>query len=177
MRSLLSAVACAVLLAVMPPAHADGGFHEPWIAVGSVRSVADGDTMHVATRSQGEVIVRLAGIDAPERGQAYWRTARSFVLQATAGKDVTIGCHKRDRYGREICRVWVDSVDLPAALLAAGLAWHYREFLREQTPEERATYARLEDEARAARRGLWREPDPQPPAECRKGRREQLPCR
>src|SRR5215831_3157900 len=62
------------------------------------------------------------------------------------GKDVRADCNKRDRYGRDVCRVWVTPLDCPncgltldvaLAQLTVGLAWHYKRFENEQTPEER----------------------------------------
>jgi endonuclease YncB( thermonuclease family) len=50
----------------------------------------------------------------------------------------------------------------------AGMAWHATPYQREQTPHEREEYARAEEAARAARRGLWVDPNPVPPWEWRK---------
>jgi endonuclease YncB( thermonuclease family) len=50
----------------------------------------------------------------------------------------------------------------------AGMAWHYKEYQREQAPEDRELYAKAEDEARSARRGLWRDADPVEPSAFRK---------
>lgn len=166
--ALLAGPACAV---------ADRGFHEPWIEIGTVIKAADGDTLQVATAGHGAVTVRLAGIDAPERGQAHWRAARGWLVAATTGRAVTIGCYKRDRHGREVCRVWVGGLDVPAALVAAGLAWHYADYAAEQTPEEREAYPALEASARRDRRGLWQDPDPQRPDLCRQARRRRAGCR
>lgn len=80
-------------------------------------------------------------------------------------------CWKRDRYGREICSVFVGSRDAGLEMIRAGYAWHYKEFEREQNAEERAMYAQSEADARSARRGLWREPGAVPPWAWRKERR------
>lgn len=48
-----------------------------------------------------------------------------------------------------------------------GMAWHYKRYEAEQHPADRAAYAAAEDAARAARLGLWSDPDPVPPWEWR----------
>lgn len=54
----------------------------------------------------------------------------------------------------------------------AGLAWHYKKYQNEQTPNDRELYSGAEIEAGEAKRGLWHDPEPQPPWEYRKMRRE-----
>ena len=49
-------------------------------------------------------------------------------------------------------------------MIRAGLAWHYKRF--DSTP----AYAAAESEARAARRGLWSDPNPTPPEQFRHGK-------
>ena len=50
----------------------------------------------------------------------------------------------------------------------AGLAWHYKKYQKEQSPEDRALYSAMEVEAREVKRGLWHDPAPVPPWEHRK---------
>ena len=63
-------------------------------------------------------------------------------------------CHKRDRYGREVCKVIRGGTDANLEQIKAGFAWWYREYAKEQTPEDRASYAAAEDDARAQRRAV-----------------------
>ena len=51
-----------------------------------------------------------------------------------------------------------------------GLAWWYREYAHEQARRERLVYRDEEDAAKAARRGLWKDPKAIPPWAWRKGR-------
>ena len=78
-------------------------------------------------------------------------------------KTVEAHCHKKDRYGREVCKVMRGATDVNLEQLRAGMAWWYREYAKEQTAEDRATYAAEEERAMAARAGLWKEPKPVPP--------------
>lgn len=137
----------------------------------------DGDTLHVTSAEGKSLKVRIAGIDTPERGQAYWRVARSHLIELAQAEELRLACYKKDQYERSICRVWSGGRDVAASLLEQGLAWHYKQFESEQTPAERELYARLQTEAQKSRLGLWREPDPMNPSECRKARRSGLKCR
>ncbi|MCU0932588.1 MAG: thermonuclease family protein, partial [Serpentinimonas sp.] len=63
--------------------------------------------------------------------------------------------------------------DASLAQLQAGLAWHYKEYEREQPREDRLAYAEAEDAARAARRGLWQDRQPLAPWDFRRQARAQ----
>ncbi len=67
---------------------------------GKVVKITDGDTLYVLDANYKEHKIRLAGIDAPERKQAYGLAARKHLASMVAGKQVTIEYQKRDRYGR-----------------------------------------------------------------------------
>ena len=65
---------------------------------GKVVEITDGDTIHVLDANYEQHKIRLAGIDAPERTQAYGLASRKHLASIVAGKQVTIAYHKRDRY-------------------------------------------------------------------------------
>ncbi|MGH8729145.1 MAG: thermonuclease family protein [Burkholderiales bacterium] len=48
-----------------------------------------------------------------------------------------------------------------------GLAWHFKKYEDEQPAMDRVKHSRAESDARAARVGLWRDPQPVPPWEFR----------
>ena len=73
-----------------------------------------------------------------------------------AGQSVAVEWAKTDRYGRKVGKV-----------LLAGLAWHYKQYQREQSPTDQQSYAAAEIEARQVQAGLWRDADPVPPWEFR----------
>ncbi len=58
----------------------------------------DGDTFHYRNVQGVEVKVRVAGFDAPERGQPYSRVATERMRSLTAG-GAQCDCYKNDRYG------------------------------------------------------------------------------
>jgi endonuclease YncB( thermonuclease family) len=84
------------------------------------------------------------------------------------GKDITVVYQKTDQYGRLVGKILIDGMDVNLAQVKAGMAWHYKEYEREQSVEDRDLYAKAEDEARADRRGLWQDADPVEPSAFRK---------
>lgn len=174
MRILLAFLVC---LAVCH-AHAKGPYeHEAWTASGKVVRVYDGDTIDLQTRDRGVIRIRFAGIDAPERGQAFARKAAEHLQLLLEGKATEARCFKTDDFGREVCNVFVADNDIGLEMLRAGLAWHFKRFQDEQEPADRDRYARAEEEARAAGRGLWAGQVPMAPWECRRAKREGGACR
>jgi endonuclease YncB( thermonuclease family) len=140
--------------------------------LGRVVGVADGDTVTVLDAEREPHRIRIAGIDAPEKRQAYGERAKQHLSDLVYGKTVLVVWDKRDRYGRIIGRVLAPecdrtscsySVDAGLEQLKAGLAWHYKQYEKDQRADERARYSASEREARARREGLWREPDALPP--------------
>jgi micrococcal nuclease len=122
-----------------------------------VVGVADGDTITVLRDHRG-VTVRLAGIDAPEKRQAYGRRAKEYAASLAFGKTVTVRVTGRDRYARLVAEVMLpDGRNLNQELVRAGFAWWFRKYSRDMT------LAHLEEEAREGRRGLWADPSPEAP--------------
>src|SRR2546426_12152903 len=125
---------------------------------GRVVGITDGDTIKVMHNGRAEKI-RLHGIDCPEKGQPFGTKAKEFTSEMVFGKTVTLHVTDTDRYGRTVADVILpDGRVLNRELVAAGLAWWYRRY----APHDRIL-ERLEAEARAARRGLWADPEPGPP--------------
>jgi endonuclease YncB( thermonuclease family) len=147
-RAAAIAACATVALAVAGAVHAD--------FTGRVVGVTDGDTLTVLDGTR-QVRVRLWGIDAPERGQPWSSRSREALAARAMHRDALVATRGTDGYGRTLARVAVDGVDLGEAQLRDGLAWVYRRYSK-----DRAMIA-IEDEARAARRGLWSLPDPEPP--------------
>jgi endonuclease YncB( thermonuclease family) len=129
---------------------------------GWVVGVTDGDTLTVLRAGRREV-VRLRGIDAPERGQAYGDRARRYAAALAFGTVADIEARGRDRHGRLLAEVRLPGGrSLNRELVRAGYAWWFRRYSTD------AGLAWLEAEARAARRGLWADGRPVPPWEWRR---------
>jgi endonuclease YncB( thermonuclease family) len=144
---------------------------------GTVVAVADGDTLTLLDASHQQHRIRLSGIDAPERRQAYGERSKQHLAGIVFHKPARVVWDKRDRYGRIVGQVFAaecghagcaHTVDAGLEQIRAGLAWHYKQYQRDQPPSERARYAALEVEARTRRDGLWKDAEPVPPWDFRR---------
>jgi endonuclease YncB( thermonuclease family) len=142
-------------------------FAASWTVEGRVVGISDGDTITILDRDKRQHRIRLAGIDAPEKGQAFGDRAKESLSRLVFDRQVEAHCHKRDRYGREVCKIMRGSTDVNIEQLRAGMAWWYRDYAKEQSAQERAECAAAEDAAKAARVGLWKDAKPVPPWEWR----------
>jgi len=135
---------------------------------GSIVGVADGDTVTLLDASKTQHRIRIDGIDAPERTQPHGQRARQSLAALAHGRSARADCPKVDRYGRAVCRVIVDGVDVGLEQIRRGYAWHYVKYAHEQRAADRASYSRAESEARSASAGLWSFSDPIPPWDYRR---------
>lgn len=138
---------------------------------GRVVAVADGDTLTVPAANNRQTRVRLQGIDAPESRQAFGAVSKRNLSDLVFDRQVTVEYEKTDRYGRTLGKVIANGRDVNLEQIKAGLAWHYKHYQEEQTPEDRRVYSDAEAEARAAKRGLRADPAPTPPWDFRRGKR------
>lgn len=150
------------------------------IVEGRVIGVADGDTitiLQISGTTKTPRRIRISGIDAPEKAQAFGAVAKDAMSQLAYGGEAIADCRTIDRYGRSICLVRVQGVDVGLRMIEQGLAWHYKQYANTQPREEAASYAVLENVSRAAKRGLWRDLDtatpPMPPWDWRKLKKNQ----
>ncbi len=150
-----------LLLVTLLPLGAGAG--EPWTLTGRIVHVQDGDSITLLDTQSRQHKIRLDGIDAPELGQAFGKAARRQLQDASLRREAEAHCHKTDRYDREVCRVTVDGADVGLHQIDSGMAWMFRRYVRELPPTTRRTYDTSEAQARELKRGLWSEPNPQPP--------------
>lgn len=127
---------------------------------GTVVGISDGDTITVLDGGKVQHKIRLAGIDAPEKSQAFGDRSKQHLSNLVFGKAVTVDWNKTDRYGRTIGKVIVNGLDANLSQVQAGLAWHYKKYEKEQLPADRSIYAQAEIDARAQQVGLWRDRSP-----------------
>ncbi len=119
--------------------------------------VLDGDSLMLYDVGGQRLSVRLAGIDAPERGQAFSDRSLKNLKSLVADCQPEAKCQKIDRYGRSICQVFCDRRDLGLAQLEAGLAWHFSRYAHEQPIDQRSQYFDAQQKAQADGLGLWRD--------------------
>lgn len=134
---------------------------------GQVVAVSDGDTVTVLDANRTQHKIRLQGIDAPERTQAYGGKATEALKSVLGEGRVVVEISDHDRYGRAIGRIFVDGIDVNRWMVQHGWAWHYKAYSKERQ------LADLETKARAAHIGLWADSSaPVPPWEYRAIKRD-----
>lgn len=131
---------------------------------------ADGDTF--TFKRNGETVrVRLAGYDAPERGQPFSRRATEHLRMLTAG-GARCDCYKADRYGRSVCTVrTLAGAHVAPLMLVAGYGCIDPRFENEADPVDRSQARAALEDAQARRRGMWSVVNPQCAAEYRREKR------
>ena len=127
---------------------------------GKVVDVIDGDSI-VVLQEKRRVQVHLAAIDCPEMNQPWGKKAKQLTAYLTYGHQVIVWPAYEDAEGQYFAFVFAEDINLNKALLRTGLAWHYRKYSRDPL------LTALEMEARAAKKGLWSDPNPVPPWEFR----------
>jgi endonuclease YncB( thermonuclease family) len=129
---------------------------------GKVVGIVDGDTIDILDSAKKQHRIRFDGIDAPERGQPFSRRSQSTLSELVFGKTVKVELKGKDRYDRDVGRIYIEGRDVGLAMLEAGMAWQFTKY--DQSKE----YADGEASARDAQRGLWSDRAPVPPWEWRK---------
>lgn len=135
---------------------------------GRIVGVTDGDTLTLLTLERTQHRIRLDGIDAPEKAQEFGNRSRENLSRLVFNREVTAECPKRDRYERKVCLVREQGRDVGLQQIKDGMAWWFKQYAKEQTPESRAAYEEAEREAREDKRGLWSDPHPVAPWEYRR---------
>ena len=139
---LIALAGCEQQTTTQTPPPATEGF------IAKVIGIVDGDTVDVLLENKTTLRLRFNAIDAPERGQPFGNNAKQFVSDQIFGQQIRIVDHGRDRYDRLIADLYRngETISLNAALVHAGLAWHYTEYSDDETL------------AAANQRGLWSDP-------------------
>lgn len=127
-----------------------------------VVGVSDGDTITALCPGNEQMKVRLAEIDAPEKDQPFGTRSKQALSDLCFGRAADVVPQTTDRYGRTVARVRCEGQDASEQLVRGGMAWVFDRYVT-----DRSLYPQ-QDEARAARRGLWVDAKPVPPWEWRK---------
>lgn len=136
--------------------------------IGRIVGITDGDTLTLLDAARQQHKIRLAGIDAPESHQPFGQRSKTNLSALAFNKEVIADCTKVDKYKRLICKVAVNGIDINLEQVKAGMAWHYKQYAREQTLRDREDYEVAEFNAKIRRFGLWADKNPEPPWEWRK---------
>ena len=139
---------------------------------GKVIKVTDGDTVNVLTSDNETHKIRLSGIDAPEKKQAFGNRSKQALADLIDGKTVSVEYNKLDRYQRVVGKITFNSQDVNLRQIKLGLAWHYKKYEKEQDVEDRSIYANAEYLAQRDKVGLWFDTNPIAPWDYRKQKRD-----
>ncbi len=137
------------------------------LITGRVVKIADGDSFTLITPGKEQVRIRILGIDAPERGQAYSSKSRKLLSDLIFNKHVSVFYSKKDRYDRILGDVFVGDIWVNAEMIKRGLAWQYK-YSRDRRLE------RLEKYARSKRLGMWKDTNNVDPWKWRKQHRNKV---
>ena len=126
------------------------------VLLGTVIAVHDGDTITLKNES-GRKKIRLAVIDAPELTQPYGVESREALKGAVLDRQVQVETTKADKYGRVVGKVVLDGQDINLKQLQLGMAWAYREYLKELSKEDKVLYLEAEEQSKVIASGLWKD--------------------
>ncbi len=92
---------------------------------GTVTTVDDGDTLTITDNAGNEYVIRLAGVDSPEKGTPRGKIAREFMEKMIGGKEVKclIDPHNPlEVYGRILAVVMLGDMNVNVEMLTSCMA-------------------------------------------------------
>lgn len=131
-----------------------------------VVGVSDGDTLTCLANDNKQIKVRLAQIDAPESRQGFGTQAKQYLSGLVFNQVVKLKISDTDKYGRTIAEVYKGGMNVNKEMVRTGYAWAYDEYMTDRE------YATLQQGAKIAQRGLWRNPNAVKPSDFRRGVKE-----
>ena len=137
-----------------------------YASTGTVVSVYDGDSLTLLSKGK-KIRVSLYGIDAPELKQDHGLTARDFLSSFVKNEIVEVTPIGTVRKGRMSGTVLLGGDNITELMILNGQAWVDRNAC---TEDFCATWIKMEEAAKATKKGLWNtlEPEPIAPWEFRK---------
>lgn len=130
---------------------------------GKVIGIKDGDTVVVLDSLNYQTTLRLAEVDCPEKSQAFGTKAKQFTSDEIYLKQIKYVVTDIDRYGRSIAKIYYDNNKyLSEEIIRNGFGWQYKKYSTSKL------LAKLEEEARKNKRGLWIDPNPIYPSDWRR---------
>ncbi len=137
--------------------------------------VSDGDTLSARCPTQDaahpyqQVKIRLAGVDTPEKKQAFGQRSKQSLSDLCFQTEAKLTPKSTDRYGRMVADVECSGKDAGQAQVKAGMAWVYDKYANGY-----AHLYRLQKDAKASKRGLWADAEPTPPWQWRQRSKKNL---
>ena len=135
---------------------------------GKVIKIVDGDTFDLLTENKITIRIRMNGIDCPERKQDFYKVSKDALAEYIFEKNINLITHGKDRYKRTIADVFYKTENINLKMIQNGFAWHYKRYSSDPV------MAKSEEEARAAKIGLWEMKNPIAPWNYREFKKEHL---
>lgn len=130
---------------------------------GKVIGIKDGDTVVVLDSLNYQTTLRIAEVDCPEKSQAFGTKAKQFTSDEIYLKQIKYIVTDIDSYGRSIAKIYYENNKyLSAEIIRNGFSWQYKKYSTSKL------LAKLEEEARQNKRGLWIDPNPIYPSDFRR---------
>ena len=119
-----------------------------------ISKVIDGDTVKLQT---GET-VRLLGINAPEKGQVYYKESASRLRELIEGKKVFLekDVEDKDKYGRLLRYIFLNGENINVKLVREGLATVY---IISPNVKYETELRESENEAKKSKINIWKTPE------------------
>jgi micrococcal nuclease len=129
---------------------------------GNVLSVEGADRLKIASDDGNIYTAVIAGIDAPDERQSYFKKAKKRLSELTEGKDVTVMLRSGEN-GESYAVVYVGGDDIGLELIEEGMAWYSPGRSIVQNSAERDKYSAAQIAARSRNAGLWDDKNPTAP--------------
>lgn len=117
---------------------------------GKIIKVSDGDTVILLDSDNTKHKIRLHGIDAPEKGQPYGNRAKEYLSGLIFDKTVKVDSKGTDQYKRVLGVIYFGDTNINAEMVRSGYAWSYK-YSKDKY------YIKLQEKAKADKRGLWKD--------------------
>ncbi|RLJ01247.1 MAG: hypothetical protein DRP10_04455 [Candidatus Aenigmatarchaeota archaeon] len=120
----------------------------------TISKVIDGDTVKLQT---GET-VRLLGINAPEKGQVYYKESASRLRELIEGKKVFLekDVEDKDKYGRLLRYIFLNGENINVKLVREGLATVY---IISPNVKYETELREAENKAKNSKINIWKTPE------------------
>ncbi|TXK54948.1 thermonuclease family protein, partial [Campylobacter helveticus] len=121
---------------------------------GRVIRVIDGDTIELLVKQEDikqspKIKVRLFGIDAPEKKQAFGKEAKEYLSSLILDKEITLIINDKDKYQRTIGTILLNDKDINKEMVKNGYAWAYESYSTKYLTEQA--------DAQMFKLGLWQD--------------------
>lgn len=98
------------------------------VLVGKVVRIADGDTLTILDDAETQHRIRLYGIDAPEKAQAFGTQSKKNLADKVFGEIVRVEVVDIDRYHRAVGRIYLGNRFINLEQVREGYAWRYASY-------------------------------------------------